>query len=86
MNRNLLRGLNYAERKKAVDNYFIVKADKFVDFKEKIGTSCNSQISGFLSNYFHLQSGNVDFCLCERLSNESLLEERLREITNFLRF
>lgn len=86
LNRNVLRGLNCAESKKAVENYFTVNADKFSDFKKKIGTTCNSQISGFLSNYYYLQSRYADSSLYERVSSETLLEEKFREIKNCLGF
>jgi len=84
LNRSSLRGFNCGDKKKTIDNYFTTNADKFAEFKEKVGTSCNSQISNFLSSYFHSQSTFVDSTLHNRLSNEVLLESSLSEIKSCL--
>ena len=84
LNRYALRGFNCGERKKIVDQYFSNNADKFGEFKERVGDSCNSLISNYLSNYYYAQSSYVDSTLYERLSSEALLDSYLNDIKGCL--
>ena len=84
LNRNALRGFNCAERKKTVDKHFSDNSEKFAEFKEKIGDSCNSQISNYLSNYYYSQSSYIESTLYERLSSQALLDSYLNDIKSCL--
>ncbi len=84
LNRNALRGFNCGERKKILDQYFSNNTEKFAEFKEKVGNTCNAQISNYLSNYYYAQSSFVDSTLYERLSSEALLDSYFNDINNCL--
>lgn len=84
LNRLALRGYNCGERKKTLDQYISQNADNFAEFKEKVGDSCNSQISNYLSSYYYSQSSIVDSTLYEIISSQALLESNLNEIKKCL--
>ena len=84
LNRYALRGFNCGGRKKNIDQFFSNNTDKFAEFKEKVGDSCNSQISNYLSSYYYAQSSFVDATLYERLSSEALLDSYLSDIKSCL--
>jgi len=85
LNRYALRGYNCGEKKKVLDNYFNNNSDQFTEFKEKVSnSSCNNQLSSYLTNYFYSQSSYVNSSLYERLSSETLLDSYLVNVKECL--
>ena len=84
LNRLALKGFNCGQRKRLLDNYFTSNSENFSEFKEKVGESCNSQISRYLSSYYNKESTYVEASLYDRVSNETISESNLLEIKNCL--